>query len=49
MYDVIRKALNDYQNEELWKKQVTKVMSKDFGWSASAKEYIKMYEEILEK
>ena len=49
MYDVIKKALNDYQNEELWKKQVTKVMSKDFGWSASAKEYIKMYEEILEK
>ena len=49
MYDVIKKALDDYQNEELWKKQVTKVMNKDFGWSTSAKEYIKMYEEILEK
>lgn len=49
MLEVIKKALNDYNNKDLWQKQVETVMNKDFGWSTSAKEYLKMYEEILEK
>ena len=49
MLNTIKRALEDYKNEELWKKQVSKVMSKDFGWTASAKQYVKMYQEILEK
>ncbi len=49
MLAAIRKALADYQDKELWNKQVETVMNKDFGWSASAKQYVKMYNEILEK
>ena len=43
------RALHDYQDKDLWNKQVEMVMNKDFGWSTSAKQYIRMYEEILEK
>ena len=49
MLKTILRALNDYQNKDLWSKQVEMVMNKDFGWSTSAKQYIRMYEEILEK
>lgn len=49
MLTTLKRALKDYKNEELWNKLVSKVMSKDFGWSTSAKQYVKMYEEILEK
>ncbi len=49
MLNTILRALKDYQDKELWDKQVETVMNKDFGWSTSAKQYVKMYEEILEK
>ncbi len=49
MLEVIKKALKDYQDKELWHHQMAMVMNKDFGWSTSAKQYIKMYEEILNK
>ena len=49
MLNTIRRALNDYNDKELWNKQVDIVMNKDFGWSNSAKQYIKMYKKILEK
>lgn len=49
MLNTIKRALNDYNNPELWSEHIKTVMNKDFGWSASAKQYIKMYQEILEK
>ena len=49
MLKTILRALHDYQDKDLWNKQVEMVMNKDFGWSTSAKQYIRMYEEILEK
>lgn len=49
MLATIKRALSDYQDSELWNKQVEIVMNKDFGWSTSAKQYVKMYEKILEK
>ena len=47
MLYVIREALNDYNNREEWQKLVKRVMSVDFSWSRSAKEYEKMYGEML--
>lgn len=49
MLATIKRALNDYNNPELWTEQIKTVMNKDFGWSTSAKQYVKMYQEILEK
>lgn len=49
MLATIKRALNDYNNQELWNKNIETVMNKDFGWSTSAKQYLKMYGEILEK
>ena len=49
MLNVIKRALNDFENKETWRKHIEKVMSVDFGWTASAKKYLQMYEEILEK
>lgn len=49
MLETLKRTLNDYSDKELWNKHLSTVMSKDFGWSTSAKQYIKMYTEILEK
>lgn len=42
----IKRALNDYQNQEQYLEKVKKVMSIDFGWSISAKKYIELYENL---
>lgn len=44
---MIKRALNDYQDQENWKIKVSKTMNADFGWSASAKKYLSLYEQIL--
>jgi len=49
MLEVIKKAVNDYGNKDEWEKKVSAAMNADFGWSASAKKYLSMYEMILEK
>ena len=49
MFETIKRALNDYEDKEKWQANVTKAMSTDFGWSASAKKYVAMYEELLNK
>lgn len=45
----IKRALKDYENKEKWFNLVKTVMNKDFGWSASSKKYLAMYDEILTK
>ncbi len=47
MYNVLKRAIHDYYDEENWPAKVKKVMNVDFGWSKSAKEYLKMYHEVL--
>jgi glycogen synthase len=39
----------DGMNKEKWQANVAKAMSTDFGWSSSAKKYVAMYEELLNK
>ena len=47
MLYVIREAINCYYNKEFWPQLVKRVMSVDFSWQRSAKEYEKMYGEML--
>lgn len=43
---VIKRAINDYQDKEKWAKQVELTMKSDFGWSTSAKKYIQAYKTL---
>jgi starch synthase len=47
MYTVLKRAISDFYDQKTWPEKVKKVMSVDFGWTKSAKEYIKMYDELL--
>ncbi len=49
LYETVHRALTDYEDIEEWYEKVKKVMSVDFGWSASAKVYVKLYKKILDK
>ena len=49
MYGTIKRALADYEDKDKWHKNVLKAMATDFGWSTSAKKYVAMYEELLDK
>ena len=47
MLYVIREAINCYYNKEFWPQLVKRVMTVDFSWQRSAKEYEKVYGEML--
>lgn len=47
MYTVLKRAISDFYDQKTWPEKVKKVMNVDFGWTKSAKEYIKMYDELL--
>ena len=47
--EVINRAFVLYNDKEKWSGLVKRAMEWDFSWEASAKEYIKMYEELLGK
>lgn len=42
--EVIKKALEIYNNKEEWKRLVKRCMKQNFSWASSAKEYAKLYE-----
>jgi starch synthase len=42
----IRTALQAYRDQESWKVLMRNGMNKDFSWTASAKEYVKVYERV---
>ena len=46
MFDTISYALEQYRKEEVWYNLIKKDMEADFSWTASAKEYIEMYESM---
>lgn len=45
----INRALKDYQDKISWQEKIKTCMNIDFSWNVSAKEYIKLYNEILGK
>ena len=46
MYDAVRRAVELYANKRQWKALRTNAMNADFSWSASAKKYLEMYENL---
>ena len=42
----IRVALQAYRDKESWQALMRNGMSKDFSWTASAREYVKVYERV---
>ena len=49
LVEMVDRAISDYSDKEKWNKLVAKTMAADFGWSASAKKYLAMYDNILNK
>ena len=47
LLEVIKKALNDYNNHEKWEQYQQVVMNCDFGWTKSSNEYLKLYNNLL--
>ena len=47
LLEVIKKALNDYNNREIWEQYQQVVMNCDFGWTKSSNEYLKLYNNLL--
>ena len=45
--DAVNRACSVYNEPEKWTELVKRVMKWDFSWEQSAKEYIKMYKELL--
>ena len=49
LFSAVKKAMMVYKDKPLWMSLVKYVMSLDYSWEASAKEYIKVYNNLLEK
>jgi starch synthase len=49
LFNAVKKALMVYKDKPLWMSLVKYVMSLDYSWEASAKEYINVYNKVLSK
>ncbi len=47
MLDAIRRALGAYYDKDYWQSLVIRALKCDNSWGRSAKEYIKLYEELM--
>ena len=47
MLDAIRRSLAAYADKEGWNKLVQRALKCDNSWGRSAREYIKLYEELM--
>ena len=47
LWKAIEKALNCFRDREPWLRLMLKAMSQDFSWTQSAKEYLKLYRQLL--
>jgi len=45
----LKRAINVYKDRKTWIKLVKNVMKEDFSWNKSAKEYVRLYNKVLEK
>jgi len=46
LLQALRKALEVYQNREIWIKLIKEAMRQDFSWAASAKKYVNLYQKL---
>ena len=49
MLFTIKDAIETYKDKGTWKKIIKNAMKADYSWDKSAKEYIKIYEELTKK
>ena len=49
MLGKIKEAIADYDNKEKWMEHVKQAMMCDFGWTASAKKYVELYKQFLNR
>ncbi len=49
MMYAIKRALSTYGNFEVWTKIVSNAMKSDYSWKNSAKEYIDLYQKLMQK
>ncbi len=49
LLETIQRALKAYQDPKRWLNLVKRAMQSDFSWDASAKEYVKLYTQVLQK
>jgi len=47
--ETIKRALKTYANRSRWRDMQVRGMSQDFSWAASAKKYVELYEQALQK
>jgi starch synthase len=47
LLNCIHEALRAYKDQVGWRKLMLNGMSKDFSWTASAREYVKIYERLV--
>ena len=48
LYSALREALDAFKDREGWRQLMLNGMKKDFSWSRSAREYVKVYERALQ-
>jgi starch synthase len=49
LLEVVKRALQVYEDKEVWTKLMKDGMQKDFSWQASAKKYENLYQKALQK
>ena len=49
MMDAVLRAQRDYRDKKKWEELVQRAMKEDFSWDRSAKEYLRLYERLLER
>ena len=47
LLDCIHEALRAFKDKAAWLKLMQNGMKKDFSWTASAREYVKIYEKLV--
>ena len=47
LYKAIKRAVDSYENKDLWNQIVKSAMGYDFSWTHSAKQYLALYKRIL--
>jgi len=49
LVNILSRVVKVYKEPKLWEKLVINGMKKDFSWTSSAKEYLKLYQMLLKK
>jgi starch synthase len=49
LLEAIKRALQVYQNRAVWEKLMARGMAEDFSWEQAAREYLRVYEQSLDK